>query len=337
MKVLRLGIVLCCLLVFSACTRAVIQSSATPSPVNQNITQSDTMGYFLPKGLIRVQLKPKGSDLELTTSVRYIQDPNYFFTWQYLPMTTFDDAITVKLTEQGFLDTVDVATTDRTREIVGKVIEIAKEIAKITAFPGAVAQIKAKEKKIPNIDVEFDPDLFLNSDRKEERKRFEDRFFTPYGIQVELQRTFPGGASPKQGPVDQRGIYYRPLLPYELSFSFKDFDLYKNETVSLPNEAPIMAIDITRAPFIKKAMVLNFSNGILTQIKVDKPSEVLAALDIPLDILKAVVSVPTEIIKFKIDYSSQNKNLYEAQKQEIEAKDALINYLRAREKGEAPF
>jgi hypothetical protein len=334
----RLGMVLCGLLFLSACSRAVLQSSVSPQPVNQNITQPDIMGYFLPKGLIHVQVKPKGTnDLELTTSVRYIQDPNYFFTFRYLPKATFDDAVDVKLTEQGFLDTIEVTTTDKAREIVGKVIEIVKEVAKITAFPGAVTQMKAEEKKIPNIDVEFDPDLFLDRSRWKDREDFEQCYFTPYGIKFQLKRTFPNGSFPKRGPVDQQGIYYRPLLPYEFSFSIKDFALYKTETISLPNEAPIMAIDLKRGPFITKKMTLTFKNGILTQMKVDKPSEVLAALNIPLDIVKAIVSLPTELIQFKIDYSSKNKQLYESLLQEIKAKDALIDYLREREKGEAPF
>jgi hypothetical protein len=309
--------------------------------MDHNITQPDAMGYFLPKGLIRVQLKPdslKTDDLELKTSVRYIQDPKYFFTFQYLPKATFDDAVDVKLTEQGFLDTIEVTTTDKTREIVGKVIEIAKEVAKITAFPGAVAQIKAKQKipKIPNIDFEFDPDLFLNEERKTERRILEDSFLNPYDIKIELKRTFPEGSFPKQGPVDQKGIYYRPLLPYEFSFSLKEFALYKNETMSLPNEAPILAVNLTRGPFITKKMSLTFKNGILTQMKVGKQSEVLGALDIPLDIVKSIVSLPTELIQFKMNYSSENKKLYDALLEEIQAKDALIDYLQEREtKGKA--
>jgi len=337
MKVYRLAIALFSLLFLAACSRAVLQSSVTPRPVDQNITKADKLGYFLPKGLIRIQLEPSGSDLKLTISVRYIQDPNYFFTLQYLPKATFDDAVEVKLTEQGFLDTIEVTTTDKAREIVSKAIEIVKEVAKIAAFPGAVAQLKKEEKKIPNIDVEFDPDLFLNNDLKKEKEAFIERYFKPYNIEIDLKRTFQGGNFNRQGPVDQKGIYYRPLLPYELSFTLKDFAYYKKETISLPNEAPIMAIDLTRGAFIKKAMTLNFKNGILTQIKIDKPSEVLAAMDIPLDIAKGIVSLPAELIQLKIDYSSKNTNLYNALLQEIQAKDALINYMQERAKGGAPF
>ena len=76
--------------------------------------------------------------------------------------------------------------------------------------------------------------------------------------------------------------------------------------------------------------------GSITQMKVDKPSEVLAAMNIPLDIVKAVVALPTELIQFKMNYSSENKKLYDALLQEIQAKDALIDYLKEREgKGKA--
>ena len=155
-------------------------------------------------------------------------------------------------------------------------------------------------------------------------------------LEVKLKRNFPEGGLPKQGPMDQKGIYYRPLLPYELSIINEKFAIYYQETISLPNEAPILAVDLTRGPFITKKMTLTFKNGILTQMKVDKPSEVLAAMNIPLDIVKAVVALPTELIQFKMNYSSENKKLYDALLQEIQAKDALIDYLKEREgKGKA--
>jgi TnpA family transposase len=71
-------------------------------------------------------------------------------------------------------------------------------------------------------------------------------------------------------------------------------------------------------------------------MKVGKQSEVLGALDIPLDIVKSIVSLPTELIQFKMNYSSENKKLYDALLEEIQAKDALIDYLQEREtKGKA--
>ena len=61
----------------------------------------------------------------------------------------------------------------------------------------------------------------------------------------------------------------------------------------------------------------------LTGVTISKPSEVLAGLDIPLNVVKNIVSLPTDLIQLKFDFSKANTALIEQQVREVQAKDAL--------------
>jgi hypothetical protein len=43
----------------------------------------------------------------------------------------------------------------------------------------------------------------------------------------------------------------------------------------------------------------------LTRYKVTKPNDLLEILSIPVDVAKAIVSIPAEVIKLEINYSSK--------------------------------
>jgi hypothetical protein len=85
---------------------------------------------------------------------------------------------------------------------------------------------------------------------------------------------------------------------------------------------------ITRAAFVRKVTNLTFDSGVLTEIHIEKPSEALAFMEIPLTIAKAILSVPAELIQLKINYSSRDKELHDARKAELEAKQALLDYIK---------
>ena len=97
----------------------------------------------------------------------------------------------------------------------------------------------------------------------------------------------------------------------------------QTELVFLPNGAPILALDVSRAAFVKKVTKVTFEDGILTELYVNKPSEVLAFLEIPFYLVQSIVALPTELIQVKIKYSTSQTSLYEQQLKELQALKAL--------------
>jgi hypothetical protein len=116
-------------------------------------------------------------------------------------------------------------------------------------------------------------------------------------------------------PVDCRvGACYRPARTYALEVSIAGGGSALVPIV-LPNGGPLVALDITRAFLVNKVTDLTFDpeTGLLTQFKIDKKSELLAASKLPIDVVTAVLEVPAEIMQLQIKYSEQQEALAEAE------------------------
>jgi hypothetical protein len=93
--------------------------------------------------------------------------------------------------------------------------------------------------------------------------------------------------------------------------------------VLLPQAGPISYIPMRSSAFVKTVDDVTFYNGMLASWTASRPSEVLEVVRLPVKILKAVVSVPAEIIKLRIDLSDQQKGLAASQQTQIQAQSRL--------------
>lgn len=346
---LRLMFSVISILIFTGCS-AVIQSKKEPA--------NNTTGIFysLPKGIVQLKFMPLNSREKqplLQVMTKYVPDPERHFNLYYNRNIAYDDNISISVSREGLLKSIEVTTEDKTKDVVVTVVEIAKEIAKFfIAFPGGdLREVDAS--RVKYFDIAFDPRDFIVDAKGEPRSQITEtgENLKDYGIEkLRVIRMFDSSKvkMADAGAEDSHnGIFYKPLLPYKLSFDHclpvtvagtakeakqtaeplkyvNHYDLI----IYLPNEAPIVAVDVERAFFVKKVTKLTFADGVLESIQVSKPSELLASAHIPLDIVKSITSIPSEIIQLKIDYSSKNEKLYEAQKKEIDAKNALIETMK---------
>ncbi len=94
---------------------------------------------------------------------------------------------------------------------------------------------------------------------------------------------------------ESTSIFYKPLKPCKVRVSMNES--YFESIIYLPNKSPIIAIDITRPAFVKQVTKLTFAHGALTEIYLNKPSELLAGLQIPGNIINAIVgsALPLQI------------------------------------------
>jgi hypothetical protein len=97
----------------------------------------------------------------------------------------------------------------------------------------------------------------------------------------------------------------------------------KSVQVMLPNKSPITTVSMETGWLITTRYDLGFQDGMLTKLDVQRPSELYSLIQIPINIAKDIVSIPSEILQLKFDYSSKDTALLEAQKKNIEAQDAL--------------
>jgi hypothetical protein len=299
-----------------------LQSSQKPVNPTRALddSESNAVGYFLPKVMIRCELEDGAKGVDLKVFTDYVPDPDQFYLLHYKANPASDDKVNITLNQQGMLQEIDVTTEDKSGEIIVKLADLVKEVLKMSlGLPPAKMRAPPGPPVRYHVAV-FDPRELLNQERT---------FDTVKNITITLKDPRKGLAA-KHGPGQQRGVYYRPLMPYTLEVT-QISDGVKNikaETVFLPNFAPIIALDVTGASFVKKVTKLTFTNGILTKVNITKPSELEAAILIPYNIVKSFALLPTEIIQFKYNYSTEHTKLLEAQAAEIKAKDALIEALK---------
>lgn len=106
------------------------------------------------------------------------------------------------------------------------------------------------------------------------------------------------------------GVCYRPARNYVFRMGVTGGTSGSINLV-LPNASPLVAIDISRAFLVQKVTTLDFDDdsGLLKKFEIDKKSELLAAAQLPNDIIKAALELPAEFIQLRIDYVTAEDNL----------------------------
>jgi len=288
------------------------------------------------------------------TSQRFVAVPQH--------VSTRSDQLALKTTSAGLLTNSDATVEDQTAAII---VAIAGAISGLkTAAPlPFVEQAPAKHAiacdvggvKYPapaaaapfSIEYTFDPtdereisssDLPL-AGWSAPRTRLEALLCSlgaHYRFQLMLTGPSPSGEQTVGGG---NGLYYRRELPYVLSVyaakgdALQGFTLAKSVGVALSNKSPIEMLPMESGEFVARTYSTVFENGMLVSHAETKPSEALAAAKIPIDVLKAIFSIPTELIQLKINYASKDKELADAQKNLIDALQALE---RAKQNAAAP-
>lgn len=106
----------------------------------------------------------------------------------------------------------------------------------------------------------------------------------------------------------------------------------KSTNVLLPNDAPLSVLPLEAGMFVNTEYKTEFKNGMLTKVDATRPSEAAGFVSIPLNIMKRILALPTELLQLKIDYSSKDANLLKSEKNVIEAQQALQQAREAQQK-----
>jgi hypothetical protein len=127
------------------------------------------------------------------------------------------------------------------------------------------------------------------------------------------------------------GIFYRPRQPYKIFVYVRDdpdahrpWELRSIDTVMLENLSPILALEVNRTIFAEYRTAFAFDHGNLIDACVAKGSEVLGGLQIPLDIIYGVVSLPAATIGHEIQIKTTTATLLSKQRDIIALQDQIL-------------
>lgn len=298
----------CCFL--TACS--AVQSYPVGDVAGKNFSQKGGV-YYLPKHILRVAIS---SDKKAYISTVAVPDGGAIETG--LALSGFsDDTITVKTTAAGFLEEIDATLVDRTGDIL---IEAAKIIARFRSAPPPTATIVQ--------DMYFDPfdsrrALAVNGALRA----------SGYCVEVELRPNIwsPGCSRGSLGSHESTlpiatpapaslkpGVYYRRATPLMVHV-VKDGRTAELAPYAFANGEPIFQVDIRRSIFVTRKTKVTFTDGALTSVYVDKPSEVLAGVRLPIAIVDAFANALTA------GQAQSRSALYQAQANKENSSAALID------------
>jgi hypothetical protein len=340
-------------LALSACTQVLETQTFIPAPDGAVPVCQSTLGaYYLPRGLLRLKVTTDGKTITsqdggLETAINMVADRAQAFCLDYLSLPTTQDVITVQRGTNGLLQNITSDVTDETPAIVQSLVAAGENFTIAAARSGELTPAAAGE----SIDVEFDPFVWAELI---EVKRALRRF--GFCIYVEGYSFPTRGLGPAQTlkagrewcsrervpePVDPNmffstlpvppeamghGVLYRPNAVHKVvilrkpdPFGPGPWNVYQVKRVELPNVSPILSIGVERALFAQRKTAISFQDGILTDVKIDKGSELVGFVSIPLSVAKAIVDVPGQIVTFRINDTNRQIALLDAQTQLLQA------------------
>ncbi len=320
---------------FSSCT-VVKTNFSSESKKKANVY------YYLPESIIKIKTVAKvaviyretektllGSshliDQSFIISSEIISDTKDLLALNYKPNVLMSDEIKYSVNSKGLLETVNISTEDRTAEIISQLSTAPKiilgtsgegekgtgEIIKIKDY-SAEFVIKASEitSKRINWKIIIENELGIN-----EFKTLNIDFIVSSSDVMSPQpiSTLINGTSPKI-KSEINGIITRPLK--NIQVSVKSTDPMVSESlpiyIVIADASKLINIPIGRAAFVKRINNIVMQDGIIVSNEIKNPSSLEGFISIPINIAKAIVSIPTELIQFKYNNVKNKDELEKA-------------------------
>ena len=244
-----------------------------------------------------------------------------------------DDTTKLGVNEFGLLTSANAVATDRTGDILA---EGAGAIAAVGG--GASRPFYSQRVGAPatadcakgQIVLMFDP----ASPDAVDRLNLEAQLAN-YPYRVEVRGPVPSSAqAPAVAALADRlqrnrtgAIFYRSPVPMTLILSDKidgDWRVTDSSIAMIPQAGPISFVPMNSSAFVKTVDDVQFADGAVTSWSTDRPSEVLEVVRLPVKIATAVIQAPAQLLSLRVDYSSKDKALVEAQQADIVARQQML-------------
>jgi hypothetical protein len=263
-----------------------------------------------------------------------IADTKHLLALNYTSNWLASDIIKYGVNSKGLLETVNVTAEDRTAQIVAKLAEAPKAILSAAPAKGegtdrikeytqdflikASAINKTETTILWTIIVANESGLtdFTTVDAK-----FTIKTDSPMSTEVLYKPA--GTASSKAeelGTFEQllvstnktdnankevAGILTRPLKMFSLDISAEGLSAPVSVYIPVADNSKLILVPVKRAPFVKKVNNMTIAEGIVTSNEITNPSSLEGFISIPIDIAKAIVSIPAQLVTFRFDNTTR--------------------------------
>ncbi|MBL4602982.1 MAG: hypothetical protein JKY84_09555 [Emcibacteraceae bacterium] len=274
--------------------------------------ESDVTEIKKSKVTIKLELLPAGPD------------PKAAYIAKLKHSILRDDLTKIVVNDRGLLSSSKVTAEDKTSDIL---VDIAGVFGIITgsSFPkmdplstiGDLSDINlgCPIEKPLNYERVFDPSV------ANEVTHASNYLYACFGRKLIIDTLVKNNNDDIPDEID--GYVYRMAMPYTVNVvNYTQGTPHSEQSVvaMLPNNGPLAYIPMKSSAFVKTVDDVTFKDGSILSWDSTRPSEMAAFFRIPVAMLKAIVSVPAELIQLKFDSS---KSLAEGQAAQIRAQTEL--------------
>lgn len=311
-------------------------------------TKTEAAGHYaVPKAVVQLTVELKYPKAALTdasmltadtvsmsiTESRVILVPAAHIPVFYRPDVFSSDIVTIDVNDNGFLTQVAVDVDDKSADFVGKIVDTLGAGVKLAEFPSPARLLEADGEITRTIQLTIDPYTSPHC---------ADIWKEQAGDELIITVSTAGAA---RTTVDSRSeedieefcagkICYPALVSKRIRID-GPADTADEKIIIIPDPQHLILIDIERAAAVRKTLTVDFTNGMLSKLTVNKPSEALAVANIPFNVISKIIALPSELIQLKIDTTTKEKDLLEAQKNLLDAQKSLIEAMEAaRQRGD---
>jgi len=310
-----------------------------------------TVYYYLPESIIKIRAAAKvavvyNADSILANSTNIIEesfvitteiiaDTKDLLSLNYKPNALMADDIKYGVNAKGLLETVNITTEDRIADIIAKLGEAPKiilgkptgrktldarpvnQIVKIKEFTSDFA-IKASAISSKARTIEWNL-VILNELGVDEQPKIVQADFTLSSADIpappkSLRELINNDTTSKNTEID--GILTRPIKNISLTIKSAVNEAGFNSTlpsnVVVADVTKLIVIPVNRTAFVKRTNKIGIQDGIILSNEINKPSSVEGFISIPINIAKAVVSIPAQLVQFKYDNTQRLDDLEKA-------------------------
>lgn len=253
--------------------------------------------YGLPIAYFTLAVKPDSDCKETITlgdKAVLVRDPRMNFALHYHHASVTNDSISVETDGAGLLTAINTTSENQTLAIADQAFALAAQVGKLAAAEAPPPKAHATPCALHAVNTILDP---LNASQREQLKS--------KGIVIDPPEAIDGRPtkasdslpcpSPQSGKGDDRGemdcIYFRVNRTYRVSIAAggttNDF------LFTAPDQSATYSIPMVRKDFVKFDVKLTFDHGVLKKIDSTDPSQLLALIQIPGDLIKDILGLDT--------------------------------------------
>ena len=313
-------------LFLAGCSNFISSSQLTGTSDDVEHSGESVATYSLPRGLVEIYREKNAttSKVEVKIRSRIVADSQYRFRLNYEGNWLSSDVLRIT-TKNGLVQSVFSRVEDRTYQVA---VNLARSIGAVTGFTVRAAG-----------NVPASPDgktLCAIVPSNEDFKVILDPYQPstwPKWVSISDLSSNSSGASSAPPQLSSAvlkscnsGLCTRSVRPWRVHIRVSCDD-YQDELAYLPDERDAIALNLERSMFVSKRFYLTFNNGMVSEVKVSKPSSAEALASLPESVLRAVTSVPAEFVQLRYNYSVERKDLTGAELSRLKQEEALRGYV----------